>query len=106
MPSVLITCAYRLSPPRSLSLSAVLQDAFIPQDRESGRSRGFAFVTMADPAQAAEAIARLNDTEYNVRTNWLGRCLGGGVKCASTPPPLLLLLCAVALCDFCSMQVP
>lgn len=42
-----------------------LQDAFIPQDRESGRPRGFAFVTMASGAD--QAIANLNETEFQVR---------------------------------------
>jgi RNA recognition motif-containing protein len=42
------------------------QDAFIPQDRESGRSRGFAFVTMADSAAAQAAISQLHDSDYNV----------------------------------------
>jgi hypothetical protein len=45
-----------------------VEDAFIPQDRESGRSRGFAFVTMTDAAAAQEAIAQLNDQEFNGRT--------------------------------------
>jgi RNA recognition motif-containing protein len=43
-----------------------VQDAFIPQDRESGRSRGFAFVTMSDSGAAQEAISKLNDTDFNV----------------------------------------
>jgi hypothetical protein len=45
---------------------AYVQDAFIPQDRESGRSRGFAFVTMTDSGAAQEAISKLHDTDFNV----------------------------------------
>jgi hypothetical protein len=45
-----------------------VEDAFIPQDRESGRSRGFAFVTMADSAAAQAAISQLHDSDYNGRT--------------------------------------
>jgi RNA recognition motif-containing protein len=41
------------------------QDAFIPQDRESGRPRGFAFVTMASGAE--DAIAALNEQDFGVR---------------------------------------
>jgi len=45
----------------------VLQDAFIPQDRESGRPRGFAFVTMSAKEGADQAIASLNETDFQVR---------------------------------------
>ena len=53
-------------------LRRLLQDAFIPQDRESGRSRGFAFVTMSDSAAAQEAINKLHDTDFNVGDAWCG----------------------------------
>jgi cold-inducible RNA-binding protein len=36
-------------------------------DRETGRSRGFAFVEMADSAEAEKAIAALNGTELGGR---------------------------------------
>ena len=35
----------------------------IVKDRETGRSRGFAFVEMAEDGAAAKAIAELNQTE-------------------------------------------
>jgi RNA recognition motif-containing protein len=37
-------------------------------DRETGRSRGFAFVEMTNPAEADKAIAALNGTELGGRT--------------------------------------
>jgi RNA recognition motif-containing protein len=37
-------------------------------DRETGRSKGFGFVTMADAAAAQQAIQRLNGTSLNNRT--------------------------------------
>ncbi len=37
-------------------------------DRDTGRSRGFAFVEMTDPAEADRAIAALNGKELNGRT--------------------------------------
>ncbi len=37
-------------------------------DRETGRSRGFAFVEMNNPAEADKAIAALNGTELGGRT--------------------------------------
>jgi RNA recognition motif-containing protein len=40
----------------------------IINDRETGRSRGFAFVTMNDDQQAEEAIKELNGAEMNGRT--------------------------------------
>jgi RNA recognition motif-containing protein len=36
-------------------------------DRETGRSRGFAFVEMTDAAEADRAIAALNGTTYDGR---------------------------------------
>ena len=38
-------------------------DVHVVTDRDTGRSRGFAFVTMATPALAAEAISRMNGVE-------------------------------------------
>lgn len=37
-------------------------------DRESGRSKGFAFVEMADDAEGQKAIDELNGAEYDQRT--------------------------------------
>ena len=36
------------------------------RDRETERSRGFGFVTYSSEAQANEAIAQMNDTEYDL----------------------------------------
>ena len=57
-------------------------------DRDTGRSRGFAFVEMTDAAAADKAIAALNGTEHNGRalnvnearpkTEGGGRGFGGG----------------------------
>ena len=40
----------------------------IPTDRETGRSRGFAFVEMADDDAAKKAIETLNETEIAGRS--------------------------------------
>ena len=37
-------------------------------DRETGRAKGFGFVTMNDDAAAKEAIEALNEKEYEGRT--------------------------------------
>jgi len=37
-------------------------------DRETGRAKGFGFVTMSDDAAAKEAIEALNEKEYAGRT--------------------------------------
>ena len=37
-------------------------------DRDTGRSRGFAFVEMGDSAQAAQAIRAVNGREFKGRT--------------------------------------
>jgi len=43
-------------------------DAVVVMDRDTGESRGFGFVTMADRKDAAEAIRRLNGTQLEGRT--------------------------------------
>jgi len=45
-----------------------IDDATVVTDRETGRSRGFGFVEMTDPAEADQAIAALNGTEQMGRT--------------------------------------
>jgi len=40
----------------------------IIKDRDTGRSKGFAFVEMSDDAAAAKAIAELNGAEFDGRT--------------------------------------
>ncbi len=43
-------------------------DVFIAKDRDTGRSRGFGFVTMGDAAQGNEAIEKTNGTQFDGRT--------------------------------------
>jgi RNA recognition motif-containing protein len=43
-------------------------EVHLPFDRESGRPRGFAFVTMATPEAAQAAILALNGTAVGERT--------------------------------------
>ena len=45
-----------------------VQEAAVVTDRETGRSRGFGFVTMPDDGEAGEAIEKLNGTEIGGRT--------------------------------------
>jgi RNA recognition motif-containing protein len=44
-----------------------VEDAVILTDRETGRSRGFGFVTMSTDEEAQEAINRYNDFEFGGR---------------------------------------
>jgi RNA recognition motif-containing protein len=63
-------------------------DVHVATDRETGRSRGFAFVTMASAQQAADAISRMNGAmldgrplrvnEAEERRGGGGRGFGGG----------------------------
>lgn len=43
-------------------------EVVVVMDRDTGESRGFGFVTMADRKDAAEAIRRLNGTQLEGRT--------------------------------------
>ena len=43
-------------------------DATVIEDRDSGRSKGFGFVEMADESAAAAAVEKFNGTELDGRT--------------------------------------
>lgn len=45
----------------------VVDSVKIIKDRETGRSKGFAFVEMPDDAAAQKAIEELNEAEYEGR---------------------------------------
>ncbi|HJL15345.1 MAG TPA: RNA-binding protein [Sandaracinaceae bacterium LLY-WYZ-13_1] len=45
-----------------------ITDAKVITDRESGRSRGFGFVTFADPSCAQEALNEMNGAQLDGRT--------------------------------------
>lgn len=45
-----------------------VQSANIVEDRETGRSRGFAFVEMSSKEEGENAIAELNGKEFNGRS--------------------------------------
>lgn len=47
--------------------AGVVEDATILQDKMTGRSRGFGFVTMADDAAANKAIDMFHDKEFDGR---------------------------------------
>lgn len=51
----------------TLATFGVVSDAVVVQDRTTGMSRGFGFVTMASRKDAAKAIEALNDTELEGR---------------------------------------
>ena len=44
----------------AFSQSGEVTDVHVVMDRETGRSRGFAFVTMGSPAEASTAISNMN----------------------------------------------
>ncbi len=45
----------------------VVEDLDVPTDHETGRPRGFAFVTMADASAAQQAIDAINGTDQDGR---------------------------------------
>jgi RNA recognition motif-containing protein len=66
------------------SQAGKVESAVVVTDKFSGQSRGFGFVEMADPAEAAQAISTLNDTDLKGRrirideARSAGRGPGGG----------------------------
>ena len=63
-------CSYDLTDEQLRDLFATYGDVdrvSIIRDRETGRSRGFAFVEMSDSAAAQAAIAGVNGTELGGR---------------------------------------
>ena len=48
--------------------SGTVVELKVVMDRETGRSRGFAFVEMSSPNEATEAISQLNGREFGGRT--------------------------------------
>lgn len=44
-----------------------VEDVLLIHDRETGRPRGFGFVTMGSPEEAAEALSRFNDADFQGR---------------------------------------
>jgi len=48
--------------------SGTIVDLKVVTERETGRSRGFAFVEMSSAGEATEAISQLNNREFGGRT--------------------------------------
>ncbi|KZV82140.1 hypothetical protein EXIGLDRAFT_657508, partial [Exidia glandulosa HHB12029] len=51
----------------SFSQFGQILDSIVMRDRDTGRSRGFGFVTYGSPQEAEAAIASLNDQELDGR---------------------------------------
>src|ERR1700674_1440508 len=49
------------------SQAGTVESASVIEDRETGRSRGFAFVEMATPEEAAAAIEQFNGKDFGGR---------------------------------------
>jgi RNA recognition motif-containing protein len=52
---------------QAFASSGEVADVHVVNDRESGKSRGFAFVTMGNAYEAAKAIAAMNGTTLEGR---------------------------------------
>jgi cold-inducible RNA-binding protein len=53
---------------RAFSTHGEVSEAVVISDRDTGRSRGFGFVTFDDDASADKAVAALNGTDLDGRT--------------------------------------
>ena len=63
-------------------------DVFLPNDRETGRPRGFAFVEFSSSDEAAEAIERFDGSELRGRALRINEA-DSRPRRVSGPPPLL-----------------
>ena len=52
----------------AFSVHGAISEAVVVSDRDTGRSRGFGFVTFEDDESADKAVAALNGTELDGRT--------------------------------------
>src|SRR5512145_1715450 len=52
----------------AFSQFGTVESVAIITDRDTGRSKGFAFVEMATPQEAADAVSKLNSSEMEGRT--------------------------------------
>ncbi len=52
----------------AFSAHGQVDEAVVVTDRETGRSRGFGFVTMSNDSEANEAITALNGNDFDGRT--------------------------------------
>ena len=68
----------------------IVNDCFLPVDRDTGRPRGFAFITMAE-AEALNAIESLNETEFGGRQLVVNKSLPKG----ESAPPSAYFLCNI-----------
>lgn len=51
----------------AFSQCGTVESAKVIMDRDSGRSKGFAFVEMSSPSEAAASISQLNGTQIDGR---------------------------------------
>ena len=65
--------------------SGTIVDLKVVMDRETGRSRGFAFVEMSSAAEATEAISQLNGRDFGGRTLKVNEAEERGAR-SSRPP--------------------
>ena len=72
---------------RLFSAAGNVVDAYLPSDRETGRPRGFAFVTFSTEAEAAEAIRRFNQHELTGRRLVVNAAEARPTRAPGSAPP-------------------
>ena len=85
----------------AFSAAGTVESATVIEDRDSGRSRGFGFVEMATPEEAAAAIEQFNGKDFGGRNLTVNEAKpradrGGGVAAAAVAVAVVAVRTAVA----------
>jgi RNA recognition motif-containing protein len=86
-----------------------VSDVYLPTDRDTGKGRGFGFVSMPDEAAATKAIEELDNSVVGGRTVYVNVAGGEPRKKKRRKSPLSPVCCIcvrLLLCPFLKVALP